>query len=64
MFGSPYLQLFVKGWVGGGLMSYLPYLCLFTYSGLQLLLYFSSSCVPYVVSFSGLSIVDCLFGIL
>jgi len=25
---------------------------------------FSSSCVPYVVSFSGLSILDCPFGIL
>jgi hypothetical protein len=28
------------------------------------LFYFSSSCVPYVTSFSGLSIVDCPFGIL
>jgi hypothetical protein len=25
---------------------------------------FSSSCVPYVESFSGLSIFDCIFGIL
>jgi len=28
------------------------------------LLCFSSSCVPYVASFSGLSIFDCPFGIL
>ena len=27
------------------------------------MLYFSSSCVPYVASFSGLSIFDCSFGI-
>jgi hypothetical protein len=49
------LQLFV-----GGLMSYLRYLCLFVYSGVQYILFicflfcFSSSCVPYVASFSGL----------
>jgi hypothetical protein len=59
-----YLQLFV-----GGCMSYLHYLCLFAYSGVQLLLccvfvLFSLSCVPYVSSFSGLSFFDCFFGIL
>jgi hypothetical protein len=61
-----YLQLFV-----GGLMSYLRYLCLFVYSGIQhilccvvFLLCFSSSCVPFVASFSGLSFFDCPFGIL
>jgi hypothetical protein len=41
-------------------MSYLRYLCLLVHSGVQHLLCcvfcFSSSCVPYVVSFSGLSI--------
>jgi len=42
-------------------MSYLRYLCLFAYSGLQtycvvFLFCFSSSCVHYVASFSGLSI--------
>jgi hypothetical protein len=68
---SLYLQLFV-----GGRMSYLHYLCLFAYSGVQHILCcvmccvflrlvypmlpvslcFSSSCVPYVASFSGLSL--------
>jgi hypothetical protein len=92
-----------------GLMSYLPYLCLFAYIDVQhilccvfvflrlvyphkttfintyytpivlvqlfvtcpiscdiadILFCFSSSCVPYVASFSGLSIFDCPFGIL
>ena len=42
---------------------------LFTYSGVQyilccVLLWFSSSCVPHVASFSGLSFFDCSFGIL
>jgi len=47
-----YLRLFV-----GGIMSYLPYLCLFAHSGVQHILYFFSwSCVHYVASFSGLSI--------
>ena len=37
-------------------MSYLRYLCLLAYSGVQQLCFcFSSSCVPYVTSFSGLS---------
>ena len=60
-----YLQLFV-----GGLMSYLRYLCFFciewcpTHIVLCFLFCFSSSCVPYVGSFSGLSIRDCPFGIL
>jgi hypothetical protein len=60
-----YLQLFV-----GGRMSCLPCLCLYVYSGVQHMsccvflrlvysmlpvsLFFSSSCVPYVTSFSGL----------
>jgi hypothetical protein len=36
-------------------MSYLCYLCLFVYSGVQkILLCFSSSCVHYVASLSGL----------
>jgi hypothetical protein len=51
----------------GGLMSYLCYLCLFSYSGVQHILFllcFSSSCVPYVAGFSRLSIFDCPFGIL
>jgi hypothetical protein len=52
-----YLQLFV-----GELMSYLHYLCLFAHSGIQHILWcvlfrFSSSCVPFVSSFSGFSIV-------
>jgi len=47
-------------------MSYLGYLCLFADSGIQLMFcfYFASSCVPYVVGFSGLSMFDCSFGIL
>jgi uncharacterized membrane protein len=60
-------------------MSYLLELCLFEHSGVQciyiLYIYiyicvcvflhcFSSFCVPYVASFSGLSILDCPFGIL
>ena len=37
-------------------MSYLRYLCLFAHSGVQhILCCFPSSCVPYDVSFSGLS---------
>ena len=41
-------------------MSNLCYLCLLAYSGVNtyfvvFLFYFSSSCVPYVSSFSGLS---------
>ena len=45
-------------------MSYLRYLYLFTYSGVQhilscVLFSFSSSYVPYVASFSGLSCFDC-----
>jgi len=46
-----YLQLFV-----GGLMSYLRHLCLVAYIGVQHIFGFSSSYVPYVSSFSGLSI--------
>ena len=38
-------------------------LCLFAHSGAQRI-FFPSSCVAYVVSFSGLSIFDCPFGIL
>ena len=45
------------------IMSYLRYLCLFSYSGtvsntycVVFLFCFSSSCVPYVASFSGLSL--------
>ena len=50
-------------------MSYLRYLCLLTYSGVQhklscVLFWFTSSCVPYVASFSGLFFFDCPFGIL
>ena len=42
-------------------MSYLRYFCLFAYNGVQHILccvfvLFISSCVPYVSSFSGLSI--------
>jgi len=37
-----YLQLFV-----GGLMSYLRYLCLFAYSGVQHILYFVFFCLVY-----------------
>jgi len=45
-------------------MSYLRYLCLFEYSGVQHILclfqfFFFSSCVHYVASFSRLSIFDC-----
>ena len=59
-----YLQLFV-----GGLMSYLRYLCLFAFSGVQYIVLcfcfvFLHSCVPYVASFSGLSNFDCPFGVL
>ena len=59
-----YLQLFV-----GGLMSYLRYLCLFVFSGVQYIVLcfcfvFLPSCVPYVASFSGLSNFDCPFGVL
>ena len=54
-----YLCLFV-----GGLMSYLRYLCLFAHSGVHKILCISSSCVTYVVSFTGLSICYCPFGIL
>jgi hypothetical protein len=60
-----YLCLFV-----GRLMSYLRYLCLFAHNSdvhqilCVFLFCFSSSCVPYVASFSGLSIFDCPFGIL
>jgi len=39
-------------------MSYLHYLCLFAYSGFQDILFFSLFCVPYVASFSGVSIFD------
>ena len=59
-------QLFV-----GGLISYLHYLHLFAYHivvsntySVVLLFCSSSSCVPNVASISGLSIFDCLFGIL
>jgi hypothetical protein len=45
-------------------MSYLRYLCLFAYSGVQHILCCVFLCVPYVASFSGLSIFDCRFGIL
>ena len=59
-----YLQLF-----SGGLVSYLRYICFLAYSGVNtycvvFLFCLSSSCVPYVVGFSGLSIFDCPFGIL
>ena len=50
-------------------MSYLRYLCVLEYSGVQHILCFvglcfSSSCVPYIARFSGLFIVDCAFFIL
>jgi hypothetical protein len=51
-------------------MSYLLYLFLFAYSGVQYILCcivlfsFSSSCVPCDAGFSGLSSFDCPFGIL
>ena len=67
-----YLQFFV-----GGLMTYLRYLCVLAHIGVQhilcwsclvlfvvFFLVFSSSCVPCVASFSGLSICGCSFGIL
>ena len=56
-----YFQLFV-----GELMSYSRYLCLFAYSGVQRMVFWGvfSSCVSYVASFSGLSILYCPFGIL
>ena len=48
-------------------MSYLRYLCLLAYSGVQHILCFVClrlvSFVPNVVSFSGLSILDCHFSI-
>ena len=37
---------------------------MFAYSGVQHIFFFSSSCVLYVASFSGLSFFDCSFGIL
>jgi hypothetical protein len=48
------LQLFV-----GGLTSYLRYFCLLAYSGVQHILccdFFYLSCIPYVASFSWLSL--------
>jgi hypothetical protein len=52
-------------------MSYLRYLCLFAYNGVQhilccgfFLFRLSSSVVPYVTGFCGLYIVDCPFGFL
>jgi len=44
-------------------MSYLRYLCLFVHSGVKHILccVFVLSCVPYVASFSCLSIFDCPF---
>jgi hypothetical protein len=50
-------------------MSYLRYLCLLLYSGVQHILCYvlfclSSSCVPNAASVTGLSIFDCPFGIL
>jgi hypothetical protein len=61
--GSSCLQLFV-----GGLMPYLRYLFLLAHSYVQHILccifvLISSSCVPNVASFSGLSIFNCPFGI-
>jgi len=49
-----------------GLMSYERYLCLFVYNGVQHILCcgFFSFCVPYVASFSRLSIFYCHLGIL
>ena len=68
------------GWSLSPIVSYLRYLCLFEYSGVQYILYCVLfwyvlclvcpmcfvlvclvSCVPYVASFSTLSILDCLF---
>ena len=59
-----YLQL-----LAGGFMSDLRYLCLFAHIGVKhilscFLFCLSLSCLPYVVGFSGLSILDCPFGIL
>jgi hypothetical protein len=56
MFGSSLHPVVV-----GGLVSYLRYLCLFAYSGVQHIL-----CCVFVLFFfvSGLSIFDCPFGIL
>jgi hypothetical protein len=59
-----YLQLFVER-----LMSYLSYLCLLAYGGVQnilclFLFCLSSSCVPYLASFSGLSIFHNPFSII
>ena len=62
-----YLQFFVRG-----RMSYLRYLCLFPYSGVQCILccvfvlcfFFSSSYVPYVACLSRLSFFDFPFSIL
>ena len=50
-------------------MSYLRYVCLCAHSGVQVILRyvffcFSSFCVPYVASFSGLYFFDCIFGII
>jgi hypothetical protein len=50
-------------------MSYLRYVCLCAYSGVQVILRyvffcFSSFCVPYVASFSGLYFFDYIFGII
>jgi hypothetical protein len=50
-------------------MSYLRYLFLFVYGGVQhtlccVFILLPSSCESYVASFFGLSIVDWLFGIL
>ena len=51
-------------------MSYLRYLCLLSYRGVQYILFnvfvlcASSYCVPYFARFAGLSIFDCSFGIL
>ena len=47
-------------------MSCLRYLCLVVYSGVQYILcsVVALFCVPYVASFSGLSIFDCPFDIL
>ena len=54
-----------------GRISYLRCLCLFVYSGIQLILccvfalfYFVWSGIPYVASFSGLSFFECPFDIL
>ena len=64
MFGSSLPPVFV-----GGRVSCLRYLCLFAHSGVHHILCcvvfcFSSSCVPYVASFSGLSFFDCSFDFL